>query len=104
MSFKSLSYKLRAVKRKNLFLTGFQLLLNGSELVIEGRLLDSRGVSVDECSAILERHGCMQAMNLDGGTSAILWYDGESVTRCSNPALPDGRQLPNAFVYARASK
>lgn len=73
-------------------------------LVIEGRLIDSLGVSVDECSTILERHGCMQAMNLDGGTSAILWYDGESVTRCSNPALPDGRQLPNAFVYARASK
>ena len=38
LSFKSLSYKLRAVKRKNLFLTGFQLLLNGGELVIEGRL------------------------------------------------------------------
>ncbi len=71
-------------------------------LVIEGRLIDSLGVSVDECGAILERHECMQAMNLDGGTSAILWYDGESVTRCSNPALPDGRNLPNAFVYARA--
>lgn len=69
-------------------------------LVIEGRLLDSLGVSVDECGAILERHNCMQAMNLDGGTSAILWYDGECVTRCSNTALPDGRTLPNAFVYA----
>lgn len=68
-------------------------------LVIEGRLLDSLGVSVDECGAILERHNCMQAMNLDGGTSAILWYDGEYVTRCSNTALPEGRTLPNAFVY-----
>lgn len=69
-------------------------------LVIEGRFIDSMGVSVDECGAILERHNCMQAMNLDGGTSAILWYDGECVTRCSNPALPEGRTLPNAFVYA----
>lgn len=68
-------------------------------LVIEGRLLDSLGVSVDECGAILERHNCMQAINLDGGTSAILWYDGEYVTRCSNTALPEGRTLPNAFVY-----
>ena len=34
-----------------------------------------------------------------GGTSAILWYDGEYVTRCSNTALPEGRTLPNAFVY-----
>ena len=71
-------------------------------LVIEGRLVDSIGVSVDECGKILEKHNCMQAMNLDGGTSAILWYDGECVTRCSNQALPGGRQLPNAFVYARA--
>ena len=46
----------------------------------------------------------MQAMNLDGGTSAILWYDGEYVTRCSNPACPEGRQLPNAFVYAGAAE
>ena len=68
-------------------------------LVIEGRLLDSLGISVNECGAILERHNCMQAMNLDGGTSAILWYDGEYVTRCSNTALPEGRTLPNAFVY-----
>ena len=71
-------------------------------LVIEGRFIDSPGVSVSECGKILEKHNCMQAMNLDGGTSAILWYDGESVTRCSNPALPGGRQLPNAFVYAKA--
>ena len=68
-------------------------------LVIEGRLLDSLGISVNECGVILERHNCMQAMNLDGGTSAILWYDGEYVTRCSNTALLEGRTLPNAFVY-----
>ena len=68
-------------------------------LVIEGRLLDSLGISVNECGVILERHNCMQAMNLDGGTSAMMWYDGEYVTRCSNTALPEGRTLPNAFVY-----
>ena len=71
-------------------------------LVVEGRFADSIGVSVAECGEILLRHECMQAMNLDGGTSAILWYDGEYVTRCSNPDCPEGRELPNAFVYARA--
>ena len=70
--------------------------------VVEGRFADSIGVSVAECGEILLRHECMQAMNLDGGTSAILWYDGEYVTRCSNPDCPEGRELPNAFVYARA--
>lgn len=70
-------------------------------LVIEGRMLDDGilGTSVNECSAILARHGAVQAMNVDGGTSAILWYDGQYVTRCSNQALPNGRALPNAFVY-----
>lgn len=71
-------------------------------LIIEGRMpTRSMGTNVIVCAEILERHGCMQAMNLDGGTSAIMWYDGESVTKCSNQALPDGRPLPTAFVYER---
>ena len=68
-------------------------------LVVEGRLLDSIGISVADCAPILLDHNCMQALNLDGGTSAIMWYDGEYITRCSNTACPEGRPLPNAFVY-----
>lgn len=71
-------------------------------LVIEGRLPGrSLGTSVKECAEIMKRHNCMQAMNLDGGTSAIMWYDGEYVTKCSNTATPEGRYLPNAFVYKK---
>ena len=74
-------------------------------LVIEGRMpLRSTGTHVIECAEILQRHGCMQAMNLDGGTSAILWYDGEYIIRCSNQALPAGRTLPNACVYEKLAK
>ena len=71
-------------------------------LVIEGRQYNSLGTGVVECAAILHRYDCMQAMNLDGGSSAIMWYDGEYVTRCGNNALPEGRTLPNAFVYKAA--
>ncbi len=68
-------------------------------LAVEGRQVGrSMGTGVLECASILERHNCMQAMNLDGGTSTILWYDGEYVIRCSTGA-PEGRLLPNAFVY-----
>lgn len=71
-------------------------------LAIEGRQVGrSMGTDVVECAGILKRHNCMQALNLDGGTSTILWYDGEYVVRCSNQACPEGRLLPNAFVYAR---
>lgn len=70
-------------------------------LVVEGRLLDSLGTDVVECANIMKKYGCYQAMNMDGGTSAILWYDGEYVTRCSNTSNKEGRYLPNAWVYTR---
>ena len=75
-------------------------------LVIEGRMLDEGiyGTDVNTCAEILQRYGCTQALNVDGGTSAMLWFDGEYVTRCSNRNLREigGRPLPNAFVYQRA--
>ncbi len=69
-------------------------------LGIEGRKVDSIGCNAVECAAILERYGAYQAMNLDGGTSAGVWYEGEYIMRCSNSNLiPEGRRLPNAWVY-----
>jgi len=74
-------------------------------LVIEGRMpTRSVGTHVIECAEILQRHGCMQAMNMDGGTSAIMWYNGEYITKCNNQALPYGRPMPNAWVYGTASE
>ena len=72
-------------------------------LVIDGRMpLRSTGTHVIECAEILKRHGCMQAMNLDGGTSAMMYFDGEYVTKCSNQSLASGRPVPTAFVYKKA--
>ncbi len=68
-------------------------------LVIEGRLIGrSIGTDVETCAKILMRHDGYVAMNLDGGTSAIMWYDGEYVTKCSNTNIKS-RSLPNAWVY-----
>ena len=68
-------------------------------LGIEGRRVDSLGCDANECADILARYGAYQAMNVDGGTSAIVWYQGEYIMRCSNSDLPEGRRLPNAWVY-----
>ena len=68
-------------------------------LCIEGRFLDSLGATAPECAEILARYGAYQAMNLDGGTSAICWYDGRYITRCSDPDLTEGRLLPNCWIY-----
>ena len=68
-------------------------------LVIEGRMVGrSIGTDIEECAEILKRHKCYTAMNLDGGTSAVMWYDGEYVTKCSNTSIAS-RLLPNAWVY-----
>ena len=68
-------------------------------LGIEGRNIDSVGCDANECAEILARYNAYQAMNVDGGTSAILWYHGEYIMKCSNENLPEGRRLPNAWVY-----
>ena len=71
-------------------------------IVIEGRLPGrSLGTGLPEVTGILERYGAYQAMNMDGGTSAVMWYDGEYVTKCSNPAIRC-RYLPNAWIYGSA--
>lgn len=68
-------------------------------LVIEGRLVSrSMGTDVETVADILMRHDCYTALNLDGGTSAVMWFDGEYVTQCSNSEI-QSRLLPNAWVY-----
>ncbi len=70
-------------------------------LVIEGRapMKGVLGITLYDCADILLKYNCMQALNLDGGTSAIMWYNGKTITNCSNTRLEDGRPLPTAFVY-----
>ena len=67
----------------------------------ETRLI-SIGISIADCGDLLLQHRCMQALNVDGGTSAMIWYDGAYIMESSNPVMTKGRLLPNAFVYQRA--
>lgn len=68
-------------------------------LMIEGRQIGrSIGTDVETCAYILKRHKAYNAMNLDGGASAVMYYHGEYVTQCSNTNI-DSRYLPNAWVY-----
>lgn len=68
-------------------------------LIIEGRMVGrSIGTDTETCAKILMKHKGYTAINLDGGTSAVMYYNGEYVTRCSNRAI-DSRMLPNAWVY-----
>ena len=72
-------------------------------LVIEGRgASGSWGTDIAHCAEILKNHNCEQAINVDGGASGMMWYNGEYLTRCANGVSSDGRPVPNACVYRAA--
>ena len=68
-------------------------------VVMEGRTKAYPGCTVRSIAEKMQQYGCVQALNLDGGTSAIMYYKGEYITVCSNENLPSGRALPTAWVY-----
>ncbi len=66
---------------------------------VEGRYADSPGCSVTLLGPLMQQYGGVTAMSTDGGTTAMVWYRGKPIIRCSNPRTPYGRYLPNAWVY-----
>lgn len=73
--------------------------LDGSVLmlVIDGRQLHSIGATMKDCQDILASYGAINAAALDGGSSSIMYYDGEIQTKPSN-GTTFGRYLPSAFI------
>ncbi len=68
-------------------------------LVIDGRQTHSQGATIETCKDILERYGAVQATNLDGGSSSVMYYNGRVITKPSTSSgNPDGRMMPNAFI------
>lgn len=70
-------------------------------LVIDGRQVGySIGTTVGECAEIMERYGAVQACNLDGGASSIMYYNDHPVTK---PAIryAVGRWIPNIIMVEK---
>lgn len=73
-------------------------------LIIDGRQVGySLGCTVEECKNILMDYKAYQAMNMDGGSSSVMWYNGEYITRSSSVS-GKGRFMPDAFVVKKAKK
>lgn len=49
-------------------------------LVINGRSIDSLGATLDDLAEIMLAYGAVNASNLDGGSSSIMYKDGEPLT------------------------
>lgn len=70
-------------------------------LVIDGRQPGySLGCSVATCTKIMLRYKAYQGMNLDGGSSAVMYYDGRQITKSSSVS-GKGRYMPDALLVNR---
>ena len=71
-------------------------------LIIDGRQIGhSLGTTISECANIMLRYGCFNAMNMDGGSSSSMTYDGRMITKTSSPTAT-GRYLPCAWLVLRS--
>jgi len=71
-------------------------------LVIDGRnVLHSIGCTVGELADILLKYEIVNAACCDGGSSSVLAYDGEVITKNSSANPTYGRRLPNAFLVKK---
>ena len=67
-------------------------------LVVDGRQVGySLGCTVADCRDILFEYKAVQAMNLDGGSSSVLYYKGELINKPSSGG-GIGRYMPNAII------
>ena len=68
-------------------------------LIIDGRSPGySIGCTLGEAAQIMKRYGAYQAINLDGGSSSIMYYNGREISKPSAANKINGRNIPNGFM------
>ena len=67
-------------------------------LVIDGRQMHSVGCSFGDVRDVMIDFSAVNACNLDGGSSTVMYYNGEYVNSPSS-ASGTSRTLPNAFLF-----
>ena len=70
--------------------------------VVDGRSSTSLGCRGIDMAEIFYRYGAVQAANVDGGSSAVMYYNGRVISNPSGQNKTDGRLIPDAWVVKRA--
>ncbi len=65
-------------------------------LVIEGRQATSLGASYNDLIRVMLEYGAVNAANLDGGSSSVMYYNGELIN--SNASVVGLRKMPTAIL------
>lgn len=69
-------------------------------MVVDGRQGYSIGITYADCADIMvDKFGCVNASNMDGGNSSCMYYAGQAVNRSSNQAYAT-RNLPDAWLVS----
>lgn len=69
-------------------------------IVFDGRQFYSTGVTYADCAAVMIQYGCVNAINMDGGSSSCMYYNGEMKNHPSG-AAGGSRYLPNAWLILK---
>ena len=65
-------------------------------LVIDGRQASSLGATYSDLITLMLEYGAVNAINMDGGSSSLMYYKGEYLNR--GVSLTGSRNMPTAFI------
>ena len=68
-------------------------------LVIDGRQVISMGATYQDLVDIFLEYGAVNACNLDGGSSTLMWFDGGYVNNCAS--VVGIRPVPTTFIVLK---
>ena len=68
-------------------------------LVVDGRQATSIGATYGDIADVMLEFGAINACNLDGGSSTLMWYEGKYVNNCAS--VIGIRDVPSSFVVMK---
>ncbi len=68
-------------------------------LVIDGRQVSSLGATFQDLVDVFLSYGAVNACNLDGGSSSMMWYQGDYVNNCAS--VVGIRPIPTSFLVLK---
>ena len=68
-------------------------------LVVDGRQASSLGATYGDLAEVFADYGAVNAYNLDGGSSTVMWFGGEYINNCAS--VKGVRPVPTAFVVLK---
>lgn len=68
-------------------------------LVIDGRQVTSLGATYTDLAEVFLSYGAVNACNLDGGSSSMMWYQGNYINNCAS--VIGVRPIPTSFLVLK---